>query len=228
MLQLHYGDTFNLVLRSIFFEQHTHATFHPLRPVYYLSNLTGRQHKRHESANREGSMHAVWRGLWTLLMSYDSQHSSLFLLVGEKTHWVLKNATHSYDVMNTTSPVTIENLPDRDFTSEQVANKLLTSSQRLLCFFTQEQQKSLAVIPCKQISTVVLQRISRTAVLQRISREILCRTPVLIYLQGITAKDFYYSYVKKHSSRWELVGSLSGDCWLPVPLSEVPGRFSQL
>ncbi len=28
----------------------------------------------------------------------------------------------------TTSPVTIENLPDRDFTSEQVANKLPTTS----------------------------------------------------------------------------------------------------
>jgi hypothetical protein len=31
---------------------------------------------------------------------------------------------------DTTSPVTIENLPDRDFTSEQVANKL----PKLLCF----------------------------------------------------------------------------------------------
>jgi hypothetical protein len=28
----------------------------------------------------------------------------------------------------TTSPVTIENIPDRDFTSEQVANKLPTTS----------------------------------------------------------------------------------------------------
>ncbi len=40
-------------------------------------------------------------------------------------------------------------------------------------------------------------------------QEILCRATVLIYLQGITAKDFYYSYVKKHRSCWELVGSCS-------------------
>ena len=40
------------------------------------------------------------------------------------------------------------------------------------------------------------------------SREILCRATVLIYLQGITAKDFYYSYVEKHRSCWELVGNL--------------------
>jgi hypothetical protein len=35
-----------------------------------------------------------------------------------------------------------------------------------------------------------------------------CRATVLIYLQGITAEDFYYSYVKKHRSCWELVGNL--------------------
>ena len=51
----------------------------------------------------------------------------------------------------------------------------------------------------------------------KLQTEILCRATVLIYLQGITAKNFYYSYVKKHRRRWELVGSLSGDCWLPVP-----------
>ncbi len=41
------------------------------------------------------------------------------------------------------------------------------------------------------------------------SNPVLCRATVLIYLQGITAKNFYYSYVKKHRSRWELVGRLS-------------------
>jgi hypothetical protein len=51
------------------------------------------------------------------------------------------------------------------------------------------------------------------------SREILYRATVLVYLQGITAKDFYYSYVEKHRSCWELVGNLLR--------SEVPvGRFS--
>ena len=80
---------------------------------------------------------------------------------------------------HTTSPVTIENLPDRDFTSEQVANKLPTTSMLF--------NVGIVEIP-----------------------EILCRATVLIYLQGITAKDFYYSYVKKHRSCWELVGSLSG------------------
>ena len=39
---------------------------------------------------------------------------------------------------HTTSPVTIENPPDRDFRtgSEQAANKQPTSSQRLLCYLT--------------------------------------------------------------------------------------------
>ena len=39
-----------------------------------------------------------------------------------------------------------------------------------------------------------------------------CRATVLIYLQGITAKNFYYSYVKKHRSCWELVGCLFAAC----------------
>ncbi len=56
-------------------------------------------------------------------------------------------------------------------------------------------------------------RISQTGTSLRSSptssqREILIRATVLIYLQGITAEGFYYSYVKKHRSRWELVGNL--------------------
>jgi hypothetical protein len=46
--------------------------------------------------------------------------------------------------------------------------------------------------------------------------KILCRASVLFYIQGIAAKDFYYSYVKKHRSRWELVACLFAAC------SEVP------
>ena len=56
-----------------------------------------------------------------------------------------------------------------DFTSELVHNKLPT--------------------------TTVLFNVGIVEILSCNSTEILCRATVLIYLHGITAKDFYYSYV---------------------------------